>query len=138
MLSLDANVLVVFLIVWVLLFALSKLFFNPLRRIRSEREKLIKDTKDAYEQALASYQERIQEVDRAIRQARSDAEADRAALEAEAAKEKGRLVAEINAECRQRVEQAKADLDKRVRELQAQLESETADLAKRIEKKILS
>jgi F0F1-type ATP synthase membrane subunit b/b' len=138
MLSLDANVIVVFLIVWVLLFVLSRLFFNPIRRIRSEREKLICANKDAFEQAVASSEKSIREVDQAIKQAKADAEAVRASLEAEAMKEKSRLVAEINAECRHRVELAKADLDKSVQELKAKLESETAELAERIEKKLVN
>jgi F0F1-type ATP synthase membrane subunit b/b' len=138
MLSLDANVIVVFLIVWLLLFALSKLFFKPLRRIRSERDKLINDTKDAYEQALTSYDERLKEVDLALKQAQADAVAVRASLEAEAAKEKNRMVAEVNAEYRRRLESAKADLDKSVQELKAALESEATELAKRIEKKLVN
>jgi F0F1-type ATP synthase membrane subunit b/b' len=138
MIYLDANVIVVFLIVWVLLFILSRVFFNPVRRIKNEREKLISGNKDAYEQALASYERNVREIDRAIKQAKADAEAARASLEAEAVKEKGRLVAEVSAECRRQVEQAKADLDKSVRELKAKLESETEELAERIEKKLLN
>lgn len=138
MLSLDANVIVVFVIVWILLSILSRIFFNPVRRIRNEREKMIGGNKDAYEHALASYEKDLQEIDRAIKQAQADAEAVRASLEADALKEKSRLVAEVSAECRRRVEQSKADLDRSVRELKAMLESETADLAGRIEKKFLS
>jgi F-type H+-transporting ATPase subunit b len=138
MLSLDANVVVVFLIIWVLLFVLSRLFFKPIRQIRGEREKMISGNKDAYERALASYDETLQQVDQAIEQARTDAAAVRASLEADAAKEKSRLVAEINAESRHRVEQAKAELDKSFEELKVKLESETAELAERIEKKLLN
>lgn len=138
MLSLDANVIVVFLIVWVLLFVLSRLFFNPIRRIRKEREKLISEHKDAYDQALGDYEKSILQVEETIKQAKADAEITRASLEAEALKEKGRLVAEVNAQCRHQVGQAKSDLDKTLQELRAKLETETAELAERIEKKILN
>lgn len=137
MLSLDANVIVVFLIIWVLLFVLSKLFFNPIRRIRNEREKIISANKTAYEQALSSYEESVRQIDEAIQQAKDDAVTAQASLEAEAQKEKSRLITEINVGCRHQVEQAKSELDKRVLELRAELESEAAELAERIEKKLL-
>jgi F0F1-type ATP synthase membrane subunit b/b' len=137
MLSLDANVIVVFLIVWALLFVLSKLFFNPIRRIRHERERIISANKTAYEQALSSYEEGVQQIDQAIKQAKDDAVTAQASLEAEAQKERNRLMTEINAGCRHQVEQAKGELDKRVLELRAELESEAAELAERIEKKLL-
>jgi F0F1-type ATP synthase membrane subunit b/b' len=138
MLSLDANVIVVFLIVWVLLFVLSRLFFNPIRRIRKEREKLIGGHKNAYDQALGDYEKNILQVEEAIKQAKADAETMRASLEAEALKEKGRLVAKVSAECRHQVEQAKSDLDKSLQELKAKLGTETTELAERIEKKLLN
>jgi F0F1-type ATP synthase membrane subunit b/b' len=49
MLSLDGNVIVVFLIVWILFFVLTRLFFNPVRRVRNAREKAIRENKEAFE-----------------------------------------------------------------------------------------
>jgi len=138
MLSLDGNVIVVFLIVWVLFFALTKLFFNPVRRIRDAREKAILENKGAFEKAIGSYEESARQVDQALKEARSAAENVRASLEADALKEKTRLIADINAECRRQVDLAKADLDKSVWELKEKLESETAGLAEQIEKKFLN
>lgn len=138
MLSLDGNVIVVFLIVWVLLFALTKLFFNPVRRIRDAREKAIRENKEAFEKAIGSYEESTRQVDQALKEARSAAENVRVSLEADALKEKTRLIGDINAECRSQVDRAKADLDKSVRELKDKLESEAAGLAEQIEKKFLN
>lgn len=138
MLSLDGNVIVVFLIVWVLLFALTKLFFNPVRRIRDAREKAIRENKEAFEKAIGSYEESARQVDQALKEARSAAENVRVSLEADALKEKTRLIGDINAECRSQVDRAKADLDKSVRELKDRLESEAAGLAEQIEKKFLN
>lgn len=138
MLSLDGNVIVVFLIVWILLFALTKLFFNPIRRVRDAREKTLLENKQAFEQAVESYQESVRQVERAVKEARSAAEAVRASLEADAQKEKSHLIADINAECRRQVDRARADLDASVRELKQKLESEAAGLAERIENKLLN
>ena len=138
MLSLDGNFIVVFLIVWVLLFALTKLFFNPVRRIRDAREKAIRQNKEAFEKAIGSYEESARQVDQALKEARSAAENVRASLEADALKEKTRLIADINAACRRQVDRAKTDLDKSVRELKDKLESEASGLAEQIEKKFLN
>ena len=138
MLSLDGNVIVVFLIVWVLLFALTKLFFNPVRRIRDAREKAIRENKEAFEKAIGSYEESARQVDQALKEARSAAENDRVSHESDSLKEKTRLIGDINAECRSQVDRAKADLDKSVRELKDKLESEAAGLAEQIEKKFLN
>lgn len=138
MLSLDANVIVVFLIVWILVFLLSKLFFGRLRRIRDEREKGIAENKRAHEEALRKWEASLREVEASIKQARADAESTRESLAAEALWEKGRLVSEISRECRAQVDKARADLEQVVEELKTKLEGEAADLAERIERKLLS
>jgi F0F1-type ATP synthase membrane subunit b/b' len=138
MLSLDANVIVVFIIVWVLVFALSKLFFNRVRRVRDEREKGISANKRAYEQAVESYQNSLWEIEKSIKQAKAAAETAREALAAEAVQEKNRMISEISAECQDRVERARTDLDRVVEDLKAKLEREASGLAEGIEKKLLN
>ncbi len=138
MLSLDGNVIIVFLVVWILLFVLTRLFFNPVRRVRNAREKVIGENKEAFENALKSYEEGARQVDQAIKVARVAAEDARASLAADAQTERSRLVAEVNAECRRQVEQAQADLRESVRELNRELESQAAALADKIEKKLVN
>lgn len=138
MLSLDGNVIIVFLIIWVLLFALTRLFFNPVRRIRDAREKAVSENKEAFESALESYEKSARQIDQALKEARSAADNVWASFEAGAQKEKSRLIADINVDCRRQVEQAKAELDESVRELKQELESRAAGLAERIEKKFLN
>lgn len=138
MLSLDANVVVVFIIVWVLVFVLSKLFFNRVRRVRDERERGISANKRAYEQAVESYQKSLWEIEKSIKQAKAAAETAREALAAEAVQEKNRMISEISAECQDRVERARTDLDRVVEDLKAKLEREASGLAEGIEKKLLN
>lgn len=137
MISLDGNVIVVFLIVWVLLFILTKIFFNPVRRVRDAREKSIRESKGAFLKAVESYEESAKHIDQALKEARSAAEGAQVSLEADAQREKSRLLSDIHAECRRQIEQARADLEKSVRELKDRLESEAAGLAEQIEKKLL-
>jgi F0F1-type ATP synthase membrane subunit b/b' len=138
MLSLDANFVVVFLIVWILVFALSKLFFNPVRRVRDSRDKGIMDKHQAYEKALEAYEKTLQDIEVALKQARAAAESIRDSLEAEALKEKNRLLAEIGAEYRSQVDQARASLDETVKNLKGKLELDASSLAEKIEKKFLN
>jgi F0F1-type ATP synthase membrane subunit b/b' len=138
MISLDGNLIVVFLIVWLLLFVLTRVFFNPVRRIRDMREKAILRNKEAFERAVESYEEGLRQVDQALKDARAAAEKVRASLEADALRERSRLIADISSECRRQVDQAKADLEASVRELKKKLETEATGMAEQIEKKFLN
>jgi F0F1-type ATP synthase membrane subunit b/b' len=137
MLSLDANVIIVFLIVWILLAVLTKLFFNPVRQVRDQREQEVDANLRSREETLGAYERSIQEIDAALREARSAAEAARTSLEDEALKEKSRMIAEIGAECKSQVEKARAELSGMMAEIKGQLESEASHLANEIEKKLL-
>jgi|PlaIllAssembly_1097288.scaffolds.fasta_scaffold65608_3 F0F1-type ATP synthase membrane subunit b/b' len=138
MLSLDANVVVVFAVVWILVFILTKLFFNPVRRVRDRRESGLAADRKARQQALEGYEKSLAEIESALKDAKAAAEAARARLEQDALKEKNQLLAEVSAECRQQVEQARADLERTTRDLQGNLAQEAAILAEQIEKKLLN
>ncbi len=138
MLSINGNVVIVFLIVWILVFILTKVFFNPVRRVRDERKKEIQKNKKAFEDAVASQQKGIQEIELAIKQAKAAAESARETLQAEALKEKNRMLAEMGTACKGQVEKARADLDRTVKDLKRKLESEASALAEDIEKKFLN
>jgi F0F1-type ATP synthase membrane subunit b/b' len=137
MLSLDANVIVVFLIVWVLVLVLSNLFFKPVRRVRDGRNRAILETRKSGEKAQDSYDQSVREIETALKRAKATAESARQALSDEALKEKARMISAVGAECKAQVETARADLDRTVRKLKEKLESEASDLAERIEKKLL-
>ena len=138
MLSLDANLVIVFAVVWILVFVLSKLFFNPVRRVRDQRESGIKADRQARQQALDSHEKSLAEIEASLKDAKAAAESARSLLEQEALREKNKLLAEVSAECRRQVEQARADLERVTRELQGGLERDASNLAERIEKKLLS
>lgn len=138
MLSINGNVIIVFLIVWILVFVLTKVFFNPVRRVRDKRRQEVQANKKAYEDAVASQQKGIQEIELAIKQAKAAAESAKETLRAEGLKEKNRMLAEISAEYKGQVEKARADLDRTIKDLKEKLEAETSALAGNIEKKFLS
>ena len=138
MLSLDANLVVVFAVVWILVFVLSKIFFNPVRRMRDRRESGIAADRSARQRALESYEKSVAQIESALRDARAAAESARSRLEQDAMREKGKLLTEVSAECRHQVEPARIDLERTTRELQGGLARQASDLAEQIEKKLLS
>jgi F0F1-type ATP synthase membrane subunit b/b' len=138
MLSLNGNVIVVFLIVWILVFVLTRLFFNPVRRVREERSKEIQGNRKAYEEALESHRKSVEEIEQALKQAKAAAESARETLMAEGIKEKNRMLGEISAEYKSQVGKARADLDQTIIGLKRKLEAEASALAETIEKKFLN
>jgi len=138
MLSLDANFVVVFAVIWILVFVLSKLFFNPVRRVRDRRESGLLADRQARQQALDGYEKSLADIEATLKEAKAAAESARSRLELEALKEKNRLLAEVSAECRRQVEQARADLERTTRELRSGLARDASSLAEQIEKKFLN
>lgn len=137
MLSLNATVLVVFAIVWILVLILTRIFFKPILRILDERAARIAKDKDAAENARQSYEADLKRIEDGLKEARAAAEAIRNNAETEALKDKSRLVREVQAEGRAEVEKAKAELARQTEALKKELETRTAEIAESIEKKVL-
>ena len=137
MLSINASLIVVFLIVWVLVFVLSKLFFNPLRKVMNERKSRIEGDLQASNQAVGEYESRVKEIEDSLKSARAAASETRDLFEKEALKEKEQFIKEMSEESRAQIKEAQARIDKQVNDIKKELEAESEILAKRIEKKIL-
>src|SRR5512138_226017 len=137
MLSLNATVLIVFAIVWILVLILTRIFFKPILRILDERAGRIAKDKEAAENARQSYETDLKRIEDGLKEARAAAEAIRNNAEAEALKDKSRLVREVQAEGRAEVEKAKAELARQTEALKKELETRTAEIAESIEKKVL-
>lgn len=137
MLAVDATLLIVFFIVWILLLVLNKVFFNPLRNVLTEREKTIKANLKAIEVAQSQYEENIGTIEDKLKAARLEAKETREQLTADAVREKERILLEIGQECRERVVDAKERLEKKVEELKKDLLSESKVLSEKIEQRLL-
>jgi F-type H+-transporting ATPase subunit b len=137
MLSIDASLIVIFFLVWVLLFVLTRVFFNPLRKVMRERDKKIQKNRQAAQIALEKYEKSIQTIEENLRNARTDSYTTRDRFEKEAFKERERMIADVTKEVRSQVEMAKTEIDERISKLKNDLENASRDLAEDIEKKIL-
>jgi F0F1-type ATP synthase membrane subunit b/b' len=137
MLAVDATLLIVFFIVWILLFVLKKIFFNPLRNILAGREKNIENNIRAFEEAKTQYETNLQKIEDRLKIARLAANETQGKFATEALMEKERMLLEIGQECRAKVNEAKEQLEKKVDELKKDLASESKILSEKIEKRLL-
>jgi len=137
MLSINATAIVIFIIVWILVLVLTRLFFKPVLRILDERSGRIDRDKAAADEALEAANRDLRRVEEGLKEARAAAEAIRTTAETEALKEKSRLVREVQAEGRAEVEKAKQELLRETETLKKELDARTSEIAKTIEKRIL-
>jgi F-type H+-transporting ATPase subunit b len=133
----NAMAIVIFLIVWILVLVLTRVFFKPVLRILDERSGRIARDKAAAAASLGSYESDLRRIEEGLKEARAAADAVRSAAETEAFKEKSRLVREVQAEGRAEVEKAKQELLREMDALKKELDARAAELAETIEKRIL-
>ena len=134
----DISALIVFLIVWVLVIVLSRLFFKPLGRILEKRRNRLDTDRKAAEDALAKTEMDIRRIEDGLKEARAAAERAREKAESEALREKNRIIQDVQTEGRARVEKAKRELEEKVEQLKKELDARTEELAAEIEKKMMN
>lgn len=137
MLDLDISLFVIFAIVWILLFVLKKIFFNPLQKVRAEREALINQNKKTAAKSQENYEHTLSEIEEQMKKARMDAMASRNTLEKEAQKKREELIADVSKESKKMVEKGKADLEEQMKVLFREMETKSEILAENIEKRLL-
>ncbi len=137
MLDFDISLVVVFAMVWLLLFVLKKVFFNPLQKVRAEREALINQNKLAAAKSQEDYEQTLSEIEEQIKKARMDAVASRNTLEKEAQEKREELIADVSRESKKMVEKGKADLEEQMKVLFKEMEAKSETFAKKIEKRLL-
>lgn len=138
MLDIDATILVTFVLVWILVVVLSRVFFKPVSRIIGERTARIEKAKDETEKALAACEQDIKRIEDSLKEARAAAAGVREKAELEALKEKARIIQEIQQACRAQVDEAKGELDERVADLKKELDAATAGLSDEIERRVMN
>jgi len=137
MIDIDASFIAIFIIVWIMVFVLSRLFFNPLRKIMEEREAKVKGRQDAFQESTEVYEKTVCEIEERLKSARILSEQTKDNLKHEALKERERMLEEISTEYRSQVEKAQEKLEKQTTSLRRELGAEAKLLAERIEQKLL-
>lgn len=137
MIDIDASFIAIFIIVWIVVFVLSRLFFNPLRKIMEEREAKVKGRQEAFQESTEVYEKTICEIEERLKSARILSEQTKDNLKHEALKKRERMLGEISTEYRSQVEKAQEKLEKQTTSLRRELGAEAKLLAERIEQKLL-
>ena len=138
MLNIDATFLIVFVVVWILVFVLSKVFFGPLRKVRDARKAVLDGNAEAARAALEQYDRTLTGLEQSLRDARAAADRTRESLSAEALKQKAQLLEELGAEYRRNVEQAKDELRAELQGLEREMDSKVEAIARQIEERLTS
>ncbi len=137
MLQVDLTFVAVFVLVWVLVIVLNRVFFKPYLNLRDKRRKILEENEKTYRQAMRDYEGHLQQVESGLKEARLEAQLLREKIVSEALNEKSRLVAEIQAEVKQQVAAAREELDRQTEKLKDELGREVEGLARQLEEKIL-
>jgi F-type H+-transporting ATPase subunit b len=137
MISVDASLIVVFILIWILLAVLTKIFFKPVRNVMGKRDSKISDDTTAGKKADEKYEKIIEKIEEDLKAAKNSSVQIKDRFEKEALKEKEKMLSDISSECRDRVREAQKALDKQIYDLKKKIHKESGDLAKKIEDKIL-
>jgi F-type H+-transporting ATPase subunit b len=137
MIDIDASFIAIFIIVWIVVFVLSRLFFNPLRKIMEEREAKVKGRQEAFQESTEVYEKTVCEIEERLKSARILSEQTKDNLKHEALKKRELMLEEISTEYRSQVEKAQEKLEKQTTSLRRELGAEAILLAERIEQKLL-
>ena len=138
MIYIDLNLIVVFFIVWILVAVLTRVFFNPLRKVRGSRQDQLDTNKQAAETSLESFEQESLRVEEQLQEARALAQTLREKLMEEGQKRRERLLEKTNTESRSQTEAAQDRLRRQVKSLKKELEAQSRSLAEQIEKRFLS
>jgi F0F1-type ATP synthase membrane subunit b/b' len=138
MLQIDATFLVIFAIIWILLFILTRVFWNPMTRLVKDREAQVEGDQASTRKGLKEYEQSLQTIEATLKSARLAAEKVREDIEAEALKEKSRILAAAGAASKAEIEKAKAALEIEIARLKGELGAEAGRLAVVIEKRLLN
>ena len=138
MLSIDASVIVIFVIVWILVLVLSRVYFKPLRRVMRQRDGQIRQDREAAQEAMDKHAKTFERIEGDIDAAKISARETREEWAREAQREKESMIEEVSQECRKQVQKAHRELEEKVEHLKKELEPRSQDLAEKIAKKLLN
>lgn len=137
MLSLDFSVVAVFLLVWLLMAVLTRIFFQPLGAIINQREEKIAGDRQRLERLL----EEISAKSRALEGKVQEAQQDALRIRQERSRQGEALREQLVEKARQRAADlltAKmADLEKEIAQAQRQLECEVAAFSRQLQETLL-
>jgi len=138
MLSINFTFAVIFLLVWVLVLILSRVFFKPVGRMMEERGSRSRENKEAARKALDALTQDLRKIEESLKEAKAASDKIQEALETEALRERSRLLSDLNTESRKQVEKAREEINGEIGRLKSELAGEVERLSGEVERKVLN
>ena len=126
---------IVFLLIFILIS--KRIFFAPLQRVLEERHKRIEGARQEAEEIRAASQNRLSDVDRKMREARRESDAQMAQLKNQALGEKSKIVGAKKSEAEALVSEARRDIRSKAEAARETLLAQSQEFAKQIASQIL-
>ena len=137
MINFDANLIIVFFLVWILVIVLSKVYFKPMMKTMDARRLKINQNQKAGEKARHDYEKALQEIEESLKEARKSSLNIQEDLRKEALLEKEKMICQISSECRTHIQEAKDKLDNQVENMKKEIDSMKEFFGEFIEEKII-
>lgn len=133
MLDLDISILVVFVLVWLLMIILGKLYYRPVGNVITERENKINREQKELETISAEIMSKSEDIERALKAARQEAVhlKEEIIRQGEAAREQ--IVADARAQAKQVFAGKMKELGKELESAERALKKEITDYKKKLE-----
>ena len=138
MLSIDITFVIVFLLVWIFVLVLSRVFFKPVGRMMEERGSRLRENKEAARKALDALTQDLRKIEESLKEAKAASDKIRESLEVEALKERTRLLSDLHAESRKQLAKAKEEINGDIERIKSELAGAVERLTGEVERKVLN
>lgn len=133
----DGSLVLIAILFLIFVFLLNRVLFKPIGRVLDEREVLTDGAKAEARAAARQYQNRLNQYESGIRQARAESYRYLEQQRATALQERGRMIDEAKARAGDELVRAKAEVNRQAAGARSALESEARQIAGRISQNVL-
>ncbi len=137
MLELNSSFLWIFFLLWLLYFALGRIFFRPVGRVIGEREARRAGERERQERMMAEIEDRTRSLEDQLGRARREAQRVREGWLRDGEASRARAVAEARERSARLLDETLAQLDGEIAAAQRQLESQVARFSETIRRTFL-
>jgi F-type H+-transporting ATPase subunit b len=132
MLDLDASVLMVFALIWILMVILNRLFFRPVGKVIGERETKIERDNREIERLSKDLEIKTQRIEIMLREAQKESALLREELIRKGEKAKEQIVTAARDQAKELFNRKMAELEQEIEETEQKMISEIASFSKQI------
>jgi F-type H+-transporting ATPase subunit b len=133
----DGSLVFVLVLFLLFVFVMNRLLFRPISRILDERQTLTTGAANQARAAARRYENKLNEYEATVRQARAESYKKLEAGRAVALDERSRVIEEAKQQTAEEIGRAKAEIERQAAQARATLETESRQIAEEISRTIL-